>query len=70
MENVDQKTHYNAQERNSEELFLSQAVKDLKQGLTVYVYRDYILSNLMLMFKNLDVKRYDFYWEVNNKEVR
>ena len=70
MENVDQKTHYNAQERNSEELFLSQAVKDLKQGLTVYVYRDYILSNLMLMFKNLDVKRYAFYWEVNNKEVR
>lgn len=64
MENVDQKTHYNTQERNSEELFMSQAIKDLKQGLYVYVYRDYILSSLMLMFKNLEVKRYDFYWEV------
>ena len=64
MENIEQKTHYNAQERNGEEIFMSQAIKDLRQGLSVYVYRDYILSNLMLMFKNLEIKRYGFYWEV------
>ena len=69
MENVDQKTHYNAQERNSEELFLSHAVMDLKRGHTIYVYRDYILESLKQIFNNLDIKRNDFYWEVINKEV-
>lgn len=58
-----------ANERDAEELFLSHAIMDLKRGHTTYVYRDYILESLKQMFKKLDIKRKDFYWEVRNKEV-
>lgn len=56
-------------ERNPEEMFLSQATMDLKHGLTTYVYRDYILDKLKQIFKDLDIRRNEFYWTVRNKEV-
>ena len=57
----------NTYERNAEELFMSHAVMDLKRGLITYVYRDYILDRLKSMFKDLDIRRNEFYWTVRNK---
>lgn len=56
-------------EKNANELFLSQAVMDLKQGLTTYVYKNYILDELKNIFSDLDITRNDFYWTVRNNEV-
>jgi hypothetical protein len=44
--------------------FLSDAKRDLKQGLTTYVYKEHILNKLKDVFNDLDIKRNDFYWTV------
>lgn len=59
----------NMHEKNAEELFISQAIMDLKQGLTTYVYKEHILEELKKIFSDLDIRRNDFYWTVKNKEV-
>ena len=56
-------------EKNPEELFLSQATMDLRKGLTTYVYKEHFLDKLKEIFKDLDIRRNDFYWTVRNKEV-
>ena len=53
-----------------EEKFISDAILDLKHGLTTYVYKEHILDELKKVFKDLDIKRNEFYWTVRNKEVR
>ena len=55
--------------RNSEERFLADAITDLRQGNTTYVYKEYILDKLKGIFNDLDIRRNDFYWSVRNKEV-
>lgn len=47
--------------------FLSDAIQDLKHGLTTYVYKEHILNKLKERFDDLDIKRKDFYWIVKNK---
>lgn len=54
--------------KNAEEIFLSDAILDLERGLTTYVYREEILDRLKEIFKNLDIKRNEFYWTVRNNE--
>lgn len=59
----------NSENFEPEERFLSDATLDLQRGLTTYVYRDYILDKLKEIFKDLDIRRNEFYWTVRNKEV-
>ena len=54
---------------DTEELFLSDAINDLRKGKTTYVYKEHILNELKKVFSNLDITRNDFYWTVKNKEV-
>lgn len=56
-------------EKNSEERFLLDAIMDLKQGLTTYIYKEKHLEKLKEKFKNLDIRKNDFYWRVRNNEV-
>ena len=51
-------------ERDTEEMFLSQATMDLKQGLTTYVYKEHYLEKLKEIFKDLEIRRNSFYWSV------
>lgn len=51
-------------ERDTEEMFLSQATMDLKQGLTTYVYKEHYLEKLKEIFKDLEIRRNSFYWAV------
>ena len=51
------------------EEFLSAAILDLQHGLTTYVYKEHILDKLKEIFKDLDIRRNEFYWTVRNKEV-
>jgi NurA-like 5'-3' nuclease len=59
----------NMHEKNIEEKFLSDAILDLKQGLTTYIYKEHILDKLKEKFNDLDIRRNDFYWTVKNNEV-
>ena len=54
--------------KNEEELFIAAAILDLKQGLTTYVYKEHILNELKQIFKDLEITRNDFYWEVTRKK--
>ena len=56
-------------EKNTEEMFLSDAILDLRHGETTYVYKQCILDELKKVFKDLEIKKFDFYWRVRNKEV-
>lgn len=56
-------------DRSMEEKFLADAILDLEHGLTTYVYKEHILNKLKEIFKDLDIKRKDFYWTVKNNEV-
>ena len=56
-------------DKNAEELFIAEAINDLKKGLTTYVYKEHILNELKKVFNNLDIRRNEFYWTVRNKEV-
>lgn len=58
-----------AHHKNEEELFISAAILDLQHGKTTYVYKEHILDKLKEIFKDLDIRRNDFYWKVRNKEV-
>ena len=51
-------------DRDTEEMFLSQATMDLKQGLTTYVYKEHYLEKLKEIFKDLEIRRNSFYWAV------
>jgi hypothetical protein len=53
-----------AYDRNDEERFLSDAILDLQHGRITYVYKENILNILKEMFDNLEITKYDFYWEV------
>ena len=55
--------------KNEEDLFISDAITDLKRGETTYVYREKQLDKLKEIFKDLDIRRNDFYWTVRNKGV-
>ena len=55
--------------KDADELFLSSAITDLRKGLITYVYKDHILEQLKNIFKDLDIKKCDFYWAVRNKEI-
>ena len=55
--------------KNAEELFLLDAINDLKHGNTTYIYNEKHLEKLKAIFKDLDIKRNGFYWAVRNKEV-
>ena len=54
----------NMYEKSTEEMFISQAIMDLKHGLTTYVYKEHILNKLKQKFNDLDIRRNDFYWSV------
>ena len=56
--------------KDSTELFLQDAIVDLRQGKITYVYKEHILNELKKIFKDLDIRRNDFYWTVRNKEVK
>ena len=56
-------------EKNTEEMFLQDAVLDLRHGETTYVYTKYILDQLKEIFNDLDITRDEFYWRVRNNEV-
>lgn len=55
--------------KDADELFLSSAITDLRKGLITYVYKDHILEQLKNIFKDLDIRRNEFYWTVRNKEI-
>lgn len=55
--------------KNSEELFITDAINDLRKGDTTYIYKEKHLDKLKEVFKDLDIKRNDFYWRVRNNEV-
>ena len=55
-------------EKDTYESFLSDAILDLRQGLITYVYKKDILENLKEVFKDLDIRRNEFYWTVRNNE--
>lgn len=59
----------NLHDRDTEERFLLDAIIDLKQGLTTYIYKEHILDKLKEKFNDLDIRRNDFYWTVKNNEV-
>lgn len=59
----------NSDNFDAEERFITDAILDLERGQTTYVYKEHILDRLKEIFKNLDIKRNDFYWAVRNKEV-
>lgn len=52
-----------------EEKFIIDAIQDLQKGQTTYVYKERVLNKLKEVFKDLDIRRNDFYWSVRNKEV-
>jgi hypothetical protein len=54
----------NSENFEPDERFLSDAIQDLKKGLTTYVYKKPILEQLKVIFDDLDIKRNDFYWTV------
>ena len=60
----------NMYEKSTEERFLSDAILDLRRGLITYVYKEHILDKLKQIFKDLDIRRNEFYWAVRNKEVK
>lgn len=55
--------------KSTEELFLSDAINDLKKGNTTYIYKEMYLDKLKERFSDLEIARKDFYWVVKNKEV-
>ena len=59
----------NSDNFDAEERFLSDTILELQRGLTTYVYKEHILDKLKEIFKDLDIRRNDFYWTVRNKEV-
>ena len=59
----------NSEHFDAEERFLTDAILDLEHGDTTYVYKEYILDRLKQIFKDLDIRRNEFYWTVRNKEV-
>lgn len=59
----------NSENFEPEEKFLSDTILDLQRGLTTYVYKEHILDRLKEIFKDLDIRRNDFYWTVRNKEI-
>ena len=60
----------NFYEKKTEEMFLSDAILDLRHGETIYVYKQFILDELKKIFKDLDITRDDFYWIVRDNEVK
>lgn len=56
-------------EKNAEEMFLSDAILDLRHGEIIYVYKQCILDELKKIFKDLEITRNEFYWRVRNNEV-
>jgi hypothetical protein len=60
----------NSEHFEPEEKFLSDTILDLQRGITTYVYKKNILDKLKEIFKDLDIKRNDFYWTVRNKEIQ
>ena len=56
-------------EKSTEEMFLSDAILDLRHGETTYVYKQCILDELKKVFKNLEIRKFEFYWRVRNNEV-
>lgn len=56
--------------KNSEELFISEAIIDLKHGNTTYVYKECILDKLKDIFEDLTIKKEEFYWSVKNNKVK
>ena len=54
-----------------EDEFYKDAVLDLKQGKTTYVYRSKILERIKRTFKDLEITKKDFYWAVkSNKKIK
>lgn len=53
---------------DEEELFISSAIVDLKQGLTTYVYKERILDRLKEVFKDLEIRKDEFYWAVRRRK--
>lgn len=51
-----------------EEKFISDAIIDLKQGLTTYVYKERVLNKLKQAFNDLEIRKNEFYWSVRCKE--
>lgn len=52
-----------------EEQFLSDAILDLQQGQTTYIYKQKILDKLKQIFNDLEITKEEFYWKVRNIEV-
>ena len=59
----------NSEHFEPDERFLSDTILDLQRGLITYVYKEHILNKLKEIFKDLDIRRNEFYWTVRNKEV-
>jgi hypothetical protein len=59
----------NSDNFDAEERFLSDTILELQRGLTTYVYKEHILDKLKEIFKDLDIRKNEFYWTVRNKEV-
>ena len=59
----------NSENFDAEERFITDAILDLERGQTTYVYKEHILNQLKEIFKDLDIRRNEFYWKVRNKEV-
>ena len=59
----------NMYEKSADERFLSDAILDLQRGETTYVYKEKQLDKLKEIFKDLDIRKNDFYWTIRNKEV-
>ena len=48
---------------------LSDAISELRQGRTAYIYNPRILDKLKQKFKDLNVTKREFYWSVKSEEA-
>lgn len=44
------------------------AIKELRRGHRVYIYKTNILEEVKKQFNNLEIKKKDFYWIVKNND--
>ena len=58
----------NSDNFDAEERFITDAILDLEHGKTTYVYKEHILDKLKEIFKDLDIRKKDFYWIVTRKK--
>ena len=56
-----------AEDLNEEERHYRDVVLQIRQGIhKIYVYNKKIIDRIEKQFKNIEIKKKDFYWEVEN----